>query len=425
MSYKYVLLMSSSFLMLFGVNLSFFYFLNLIYKLRKSVFDDLTGALTWRKLIVFSFGIGAITSVLGTLVRGDFGAFRNAIVVIPNYIYWTVIIFLIQVVAQKALISLNQIYRGISIGLIVSIIYYVVFQRFISNDLFFKAFEPNNFSFLLICLSPQFLYYIKKRFNSKGAYASFVLILILQLSEGRRAGFGLILVSGLAALNSSLFQFRYGTRLFRLFFFLIGFYVVYNLSFVEQLIKDSSPRIHQLVYEGSDALDTDRSYLTRLAMIEKGLVIFSNYPLTGLGLNNFTAKEADIRGDFAGSQFVINKDIFERTSSHNSYINILAEGGLLLFVPFILLLIHIFYSFFTRFLRLSEEELVMLFSMIVMSIHLYFMNAIVNSLAWFNISIAVFAILSCDLRLRKKRWRKMIPASENQEASETKNIHSS
>lgn len=401
--------------MIVGVNLSFFYFFGMLYMLRTSFLREFRRMNSWRKIIAVFFAIGALSSVLSTLIRGDFIAFRNAMVVIPNYLYWTIIIFLIHVVANKGLITLHQIYKGVAIGLIASMIYYVLLQNFFANDLFFKAFEPNNFSFLLISLTPQTLYSLKKRYNVSVAYLVLALVLALQLYEGRRAGFGLILISGLGTLNSSLFQFQNVSRSIRLIFYLVAVFVIYNLSFVENIIKDSSPRIHQLAYEGYDALDTDRSYLTRLAMIDKGLVLFSQHPISGVGLNNFTAKEANISGDFEGSQFVINKDIFKRTSSHNSYINILAEGGLMLFIPFILLLISIFYGFIKRFRRLTEEEMVMLFSMTVMSIHLYFMNAYVNSLAWFNISLAIYALINCNTRLRIKRVLKVRVSAESTE----------
>ena len=406
--------------MVFGVNLSFFYFFGMLYMLRTTFLRELRLINSWRKIIMVFFAIGALSSVLSTLIRGDFVAFQNAMVVIPNYLYWTVIIFLIHAVAKKGLITLHQIYKGVAIGLIASIIYYVLFQKYFANALFIKAFEPNNFSFLLICLTPQMLYGLKKRHNVSVAYLVFALVLALQLYEGRRAGFGLILISGLAALNTSFFQFQHISKVIRLIFYLVALFFIYNLSLVENIIEESSPRIHQLAYESSDALDEDRSYLTRLAMIEKGLVLFSRYPVSGVGLNNFRAKEANISGDFAGSQFVINKDIFERTSSHNSYINILAEGGLMLFIPFIFLLFSIFFGFIKQFRRLTEEEMVMLFSMTVMSIHLYFMNAIVNSLAWFNMSLAIFTLINCNTRLRMKRVlkvRALVKSTEVEKAS--------
>ena len=85
--------------------------------------------------------------------------------------------------------------------------------------------------------------------------------------------------------------------------------------------------------DSSDYLSEDRSYLVRLAMIEKGLTLFRDNLAFGVGLNNFTKIEARIAGNFEGSEYVVNKDIYRKVSSHNSYVNILAEGGLFLAVP--------------------------------------------------------------------------------------------
>ena len=93
----------------------------------------------------------------------------------------------------------------------------------------------------------------------------------------------------------------------------------------------------------------------------------------------------------------MNKDIYENTSSHNSYINILAEGGLFLFVPLVLLLGSLLWSGIRLFRHFSEYERTVLISVTMMCVHMSVTNGIVNSLAWFNIALLMY------VTTRKKR----------------------
>ena len=275
---------------------------------------------------------------------------------------------------------------------IISIFYYLFLQNYISNPFFLKMFGPNNFSFLLICFTPQALFYIKKRYSLLLGYLLLFFILYIQLSEGRRAGFGLILISGLFTLNISLIQNLRFIKILKFSIVLFVFTLLFNSNLIKDTLYNYSPRIHDLAYQGTNVLVQDRSFHIRLAMIEKGFVLFKENPLTGIGLNNFVKKETQIEGKFEGANYILNKNIFQRTSSHNSYINVLAEGGLLLFVPLILLLLGITISFLRNFFSLTNSAKVMFFSFITMSIHFYYMNAIVNSLAWFNISLSIMGL---------------------------------
>ena len=388
----YVFFMASSFMMFFGVNLSSFVFINFLFNLRNYFFRELIENMTWIKFSVILFGFGAIASVLGTILRSDSYALQNSLIVLPNYIYWVMIILLSFVFIRIRIINLELIYKSIFFAVVVSIIYYLFLQNYFVNSLFFKRFGPNNFSFLLICFAPQALYYTKKRYSLLLGYLLFFLILYIQLSEGRRAGFGLILFSGFFSLNVLLLDKFSINKILQLLIAIFFIVLLYNSKVVEDSIYDFSPRIHQLAYEDTDILFEDRSLLTRFAMVEKGISLFKENPLTGIGLNNFIRKETQIEGNFKGAIFVVNKDIFKGTSSHNSYINVLAEGGLMLFIPLISFLFGIISSFIRNFFSLSNSAKIMFFSFTTMCIHFYFMNAIVNSLAWFNISLANIAL---------------------------------
>jgi len=134
-----------------------------------------------------------------------------------------------------------------------------------------------------------------------------------------------------------------------------------------------------------------------LAQIEKSLLIFEKYPFSGIGLNNFTNYKVRLPGNFEGSEFVIHKNKIDQKSAHNSYIGFMAEGGLVVIVPFVLLLLYLIIWFFVKLSKLKPEDKPIFIAIIHMGIHLYFIYAILNVFAWFLIG------LGCMLIVRYKK----------------------
>ena len=397
---RFVFAQVSSFLMVLGVNLSFVLFADLFASVIKVLGLGLFRVNNVLRACVLLFMLGAILSTFNNIISDEW-AFKNSLAVLPNYIYWSFIVLLFTALAPMRGLDFVKIFKFISLAVITSIVYYLVLQDLVSDNLFFKKFGPNNFSFLLICYSPYLIYFLRRRFNIAVAVFGLILILIQQLNEGRRAGFSLILISGILVIVVYWLKFNSFSRLFSfMILMLFGFGLLYT-DLVESTIKGRSERVHQLIYEDkTDLMENDRSLLLRRAMVEKGLVLYNENRLFGIGLNNFNKRHERIEGLFTGAKFVVNKKIYERVSSHNSYINILAEGGLCLFIPFVGILLYLLVVGIYKFNRFKDFEKVIFFSFITMCVHLYFANAIVNSLAWFNISLFGYTILAPRLRLR-------------------------
>jgi O-antigen ligase len=124
-------------------------------------------------------------------------------------------------------------------------------------------------------------------------------------------------------------------------------------------------------------------------MIEKGVGIFNEHPITGVGVGNFTKVDFDIQFDFEGGHFIESKEDFltTGTSAHNSYISLLAEGGLLLLIP-VLLLIFIPITFFIfQFNQIHNLARALFISVLLMSVHSWFISGMINVYAWFLIGI--------------------------------------
>lgn len=326
-----------SFLMAFpvilfaSVNLSMLVFAPFVYQLMKyrNPFK-FKSSLQWFALF---FIFGAVLSVLNIPIEAKGNSFSNAMIVLPNYIYWGIIV--IFLIANSDIISVGQIYKGIFWGVACTIVYYFLFQDFLSFLPMFKKLFHNTFAFLMICFSPISVYYLLKKKGRLFAYLLMFMIIILMIIEGERAGTVLVAFGGLAVIFTQNINIK---QMLKSGLILFSLTLSLNLTFVENMIYSSSDRVHELIYERDAIQGQDRSLLIRFAMIDKGFSIFNLHPFTGIGLNNFGNYDANIEGDFEGSNFIIHKSSLNRTSSHNSYINLLAEGGLFLFAPFILML---------------------------------------------------------------------------------------
>jgi O-antigen ligase len=160
-------------------------------------------------------------------------------------------------------------------------------------------------------------------------------------------------------------------------------------QFVKQGIYKLNERTYELVYNTDNTLKTDRSYLTRLAMQEKGLNLFKENPITGVGLGNFHKTKGEIDYEFDGAELLENKDDFlsEGTSAHNSYISFLSEGGILVFIPFLFLLLYPIFYFLINFSRIEKHEKAIFISVIFMAIHSWFIVGMANVFGWFILGI--------------------------------------
>ena len=383
----------SSFMMVLGINLSFFFFAHLTLRTVGLRPSKLLKMNTGFRFAVIAFMLGATTSTMQNYWEGDHAAFKASLAVYPNYIYWGLMMMMMTCLAPSNVIVYRRLFKAITAAVSFSAIYYVFLENSMADNRFLKVFGPNNFSFLLICYAPYLVYYLRRRINPASAILVLAVLLILELKEGRRAGFLLVLLGGGGAYFVKQLRVYSIVGLLRVAVIAASGFAVLQLDFVEEQIRDQSPRVHRLIYSSrEELLSQDRSYLVRKAMIEKGLVLFENNVFFGVGLNNFTRVYGQIEGNFEGAEFVVEKKIFNRVSSHNSYINILAEGGLMLAVPFAFIIGSLLLGAGTQFGRLDDPEKVIVVSFCLMLAHLYLTNAIVNSLAWFNIGLLAYVM---------------------------------
>lgn len=385
--------MAFPFVLVLTFNVSVFIFLLLIYFMYRNRRNAIIKIKLPAQYFSLMFAIAAIISVLAIPDIENDGSFIRAITVLPNYIYWSMMILFF--VSHYRDLNVTTIYRAIFHGLLATLIYYLVLQNYLSGIIFFKHITQNTYAFVLICYAPFAVYYLDKTKSRFLSLALLALMIATLLIDGRRAGTFLVLVGGLSVLYFPKVNMKQFISVSTL---LLVLFLGMKLQTVENFIYNANERIYALIYETDKVVEEDRSYLLRIAMVQKGLKIFEEYPLTGIGLNNFTNFGVDLENTFVGAQYVINKTDVNEKSAHNSYISLLAEGGLLLIIPFILILLRIILYFIYHFNTIPRTLHPAFFGVILMCIHFYFISAVVNVFAWFLLALAISFIYKDKLR---------------------------
>ncbi len=376
------LMMSFNNLLLGGINFSLVFFVAFVFlTARRYNFLNLNEL---PQIFALFFAIGAVISVIDTNGNGD-ESLERALIVLPNFMYWSLmIIIFVNVLLPAGLISkysLESLSKFIAIGVLLSLIFYEF--KNVLNFPFIKYNTPNSYAFTLVCYSAIGVTYIRQKYGKTRMLIYVAIILLSMLFLERRAGFVLVFSSVFMALNFNNISLK---TLYSFGFSILFVFIILQLSIVENFLYDASPRIHESIYESENIATQDQSYLTRLAMVEKGIIIFSENPLTGIGLSNFPTHYVAIPGNFEGSELVIRKDLSNK-SGHNSYIALLAEGGLFIIVPFLLLIAFNLYHFVIDFKKRTNLESAFYWSFLAMVIHIYLISEIFNVFAWFLIAI--------------------------------------
>jgi O-antigen ligase len=354
-----------------GINLSLFVFIILIGKFQ-SAFEVIRIKYTIHYIMLF-FIIGTLVSVFDVDTSMS-GSLERAMAVLPNYLYWALLV--IVLVNMIKYLDLEYITKFLLFGVAISIL----FKQFKIDVTFLNPLSGNTYAFLMICFSTPCATYIQKKYGTLYSVVFILIVIASLLQLERRAGFTLIVLSYICSVG---FQTIKMVTFLRVAVIALIVGTVSQLDSTERLIFDNSPRIHRLLYENDEVATTDESLLVRKAQIEKGLSIFADNPVTGIGLNNFSSYDVEIEGNFEGSEIVLRKEGLSEKSSHNSYINLLAEGGLLLLIPVLLMIIYNIYSFVVYYTKRTPLENSFYWSLMFCVIHLYFITDILNVFTWF------------------------------------------
>jgi hypothetical protein len=360
------------------INLSFFVFFRLFFSFRKIKRFKITSNIF--QILAICFGVGAILSTI------DAHEIKRSLAVLPNFLYWAVLILVYY--NYRNSINFNVTRKAIFNGIVLLNLYYWVVEKTLGfSSPLNKFIHENGYAIMMICFVPTALKYVLVERGKTQAYVFAIAAVALGFVSGSRAGSVLIAGGALLTLfgkNLSL------SRVIQMAVLgAIGYLFIYQTQFASDLLFSASPDVHVLVYSSDQVFEEDPSVLIRKAMVEKGLILFEKEPFTGLGINNWTEYEVTFKGDFVGAERIIYKNRLEKFSAHNSYAGLLGEGGLFVFAPFVLLLLFTILKLLLKLDKLDQYEQPILWSLIMMSIHLYYISGMSNSFTWYLVALGV------------------------------------
>lgn len=333
--------------------------------------------------------VGATCSVIGGGIKYGEGYFYYSLKLLPNYFYWaTTVIFIGNL--GLSMLKLQDIYKSFFWGLLSLVLTYYVLDPIFELIPFYNGASDNSFAFLLILFSPMATAYVHhSRKNMTFTIAFILFVTIAGFLSGSRSGSLLTMAGCILTLVLETWVKTFITLFLFIFILLAAPYIKDN-QVVKNSILNLNERTYHLIYDTEETLNTDFSYLTRLAMIEKGLELFEQNTFTGVGIGNFGKTNVDLDFNFQGGELIAHKDEILETgvSAHNSYISFLAEGGLLLFIPFVFLMLYPIAYFITNFNSIGTYEKAIFISIIFMCIHAWFISAMLNIFGWFVLGIA-------------------------------------
>ncbi len=338
--------------------------------------------------IVAFFIIGVIINLFSVLLHNSTESFFRTLRVVPNYIYWSFIVLFFY--SHRNHINFSIISRGVFYGLFFSTLFFFYIKPFKLHQVIplINRLSQNSFAFLLICFSATAIYYIKKRYNLFNAIIVFFILAFIGFISGSRSSSVLVLTSG--AITLFLNKISYKKLVTYSIISIVSIFIIFQTDIVKTAIYNLNPRTYDLIYELGNTFESDYSFLARMVQVEKGIRIFQNEPITGIGLNNFSYfDDVELDGMFEGTDNLVKKINIANLSAHNSYVSILAEGGLVLAIPFFSLLLFILIKGFSSLSKLSSLQITVFVSFIVMMIHLWFISAILNVYAWFLIAVTM------------------------------------
>lgn len=369
-------------------NVSFFIVIGL-YATTSKLYGSLLRVNSLVSFSAYLLILGAVTSCINAGINQGYENFEFSITVLPNYIYWGVlVVFLGNVVFNVT--DTFTIYKYVFLGYISSIITYYFLTPIFDPLPIYRNLSTNNFAFILIIFSPIATAYFQKKYNNTLYTLIFILVITLAgFLSGSRSASLLAGGGGLLVISINNWVKIIGV-LFLVFFGYVALPQVIDNPAVKKAIFQLNERTYDLLYSTEETFATDRSYLTRVAMINKGLNLFEKNPIAGIGIGNFQRTHGDIDFSFEGGEFLESRyeNLENRISAHNSYISFLSEGGLLMFIPMLFLMFYPIIYFLINFNNIKQYDKAIFVSIIFMCVHAYFIVGMVNVYAWFLIGIA-------------------------------------
>lgn len=367
-----------------GNSITFYIFIDLIFRLgiRKVNFKG-------RYLFFAFFTVGLISSIF-TPVADRHPGILPAIIILIQFLYWiSIASFFIK---NYSRINLMQLSKWMLIGTLMYVFVFFIIPFNFKSGLVSIEFEPgrNALVFNFLCSIPLSFYYIYKRWDKRGVLIGLFFFLFVMLATNGRAGAIVFLIESLLILCVVYVKAQ---KYFRFVLIVIIALFIFSHSDSNQeriqvfsyQVGKINPRLGELLRSGEDgSFKRDKSWLQRKLLIEKGMEIFIKHPFIGIGPNLYRYYDSDLDA-YSSFDYLQNnpKEFYNQRSAHNSYIQVLAEFGIIGFTLFAIILLAPMLLFIRLLFKAKLKiEHFPLISLIGISIHFYTVSAFTGAISW-------------------------------------------
>jgi len=142
-------------------------------------------------------------------------------------------------------------------------------------------------------------------------------------------------------------------------------------------------------------LEQDKSYVFRELMVQKGLKLFEESPIIGVGASRFRKESVEL--ELSGVFRFYSQSSFDRKSAHNSYVGFLAESGLIGSIPLLVLILMLAFQGLKSAASHARHgdlwALSVMASFVGMSIHMWTISALAATVTWFAYGLVAALII--------------------------------
>jgi len=279
----------------------------------------------------------------------------------------------------------------------ISIGFYVLPLQLDFGSIFIEtSLTRNAFVFTLLATMPISFYYLFHKFKGNQLLLWLIIYLLnIVLTNGRSGAIiGLIEILFIAAVIYPDFNKVLKVLivpLIGLIYFLQTDAAQIYLNSVANKIEPVAPRLSRLMRsEGDGDLNNDKSWLHRKLMIDKAFEISDEYPLFGIGPNNFKYFDSKMTTYWQYERLTnMSVDYYNKRSAHNSYVQLIAETGYTGLILFLMIIIvPIYYLFKTILTKNISTAYLPLVAVLGMSLHFYAISALTGALPWVVLGIS-------------------------------------
>jgi len=383
----------------FGFSLSAVLFLVIFLASLKSVRYSLRQYKRWVWLAVW-ITLGVLTSFFFNGIASG-GTKDEGASIAVHYVYWLFLFVVTFSLLAKNVVSIKRMVEVIGFSTFI-----LALLRLFELATYGKIgawtgtvfFTQNTYGFLFSMFFPANYYLLleKKGRHKLLAIARILIILLAVLVNGSRSswiavGASFVVFLGLSALSTHSFRLA-GTVTFLVLALAGGYWAFRNFMPMNVVVAFEN-RLNTL-----DSLDTDKSYGVRQLEIQKGLILFADSPIFGIGPGRFTREFRFL--DIPDSMAYGSQQHFNVKSAHNSYICFLAEEGLFASLPFALLVLSITIAgafSCIRLLRAGQFWALGVYACFIsMSVHMWAINSLTNTANWFVYALNVAMIVKAS-----------------------------